>query len=355
MIKPAGRVYEGAVLSVYVDLALGLVMSFLLLSLLVSGVNEGFVRLLDIRSKFLWAYLRDTMDGAGTAGSWLPAKVRDVFTRLPFLRDPRPRFSRLPAPSEPGGLPEPQAREDDSVMNLLYERVREIDHAKRGRTSIANIPPGRFAVAMMELAAGEDGDVDRFLAKLKAIDSPLYGHLKGIWESAQRDLDRFRQGVETWFDGEMQRLSMLYKRYVKWVVAVLGLAVTLLFTMDGFEYAKTLLRDNAFRASVTAVAEAGPDAYNELKARCSGEDPMRCVTETLSQPALVRMLDQALVSVSIPEQGDPSLHWNGGAWWDRIATPSHWPGFLLTYVALMFGAPFWWDVFRRITGIKSRR
>ncbi|WP_240778123.1 hypothetical protein [Nonomuraea basaltis] len=341
--------------SVYVDLALGLVVSFLLLSLLVSGLNEAVVRLLSIRSKFLWAYLRDTMDGADKAGSWLPAKVRDVFTRLPFLRDPRPRHSELPAPSEPGELPEPQARAGDSMIKLLYERVREIDHGKRGRTSIANIPPGRFAVAMMELATGEDGDVDRFLAKLKAIESPLYGPLKGAWETAQRDLDRFRQGIETWFDGEMQRLSMLYKRYVKWVVAVLGLLVTLLFTMDGFEYAKTLLRDNAFRASVTAVAEAGPDAYDELKARCTGQDPMRCVSETLSEPALVRMLGQALVSVSIPEQGDPSVDWNGGLWWDRLVTPSHWPGFLLTYVALLFGAPFWWDVFRRITGIKSKR
>ncbi|MBF8189888.1 hypothetical protein ITP53_30015 [Nonomuraea sp. K274] len=343
-------------LSVYVDLGLGLVVSFLLLSLLVSGLNEAFVRLLSIRSKFLWAYLRDTMDGSDPHGrSWLPARVRDVFTALPFVRDPRPRHSDQPAPAEPGALPEPGARAGDSVIKLLYERVREIDHAKRGRTSIANIPPARFSVAMMELAAGEDGDVDRFLAKLKAIDSPLHGHLKAIWETAQRDLDRFRQGVESWFDGEMQRLSMLYRRYVKWVVTALGLVVTLLFTMDGLEYGKTLLRDNAFRASVTAVAEAGPAAYEELKASCSGGDPVPCVTDTLSEPALVKMMGQALVSVSIPERGDPEIHWNGGLWWDRVTTPSHWPGFLLTYVALLFGAPFWWDVFRRVTGIKPKR
>ncbi|MEO3871409.1 hypothetical protein ABGB18_21560 [Nonomuraea sp. B12E4] len=341
-------------LSVYVDLALGLVVSFLLLSLLVSGLNEAFVRLLSIRSKFLWAYLRDTMDGADEkSGSWLPANVLDVFRALPFLRDPRPRHSDQPAPAEPGKVP--ATATGDSMIKLLYQRVQEIDHAKRGRTSISNIPPARFAVAVMELAAAENGDIEAFLRKLQQIDSPLYGHLKGIWETAQHDLDRFRKGVETWFDGEMQRLSSLYKRYVKWVVAVLGVAVTLLFTMDGLEYAKTLLRDNAFRASVMAVAEAGPDAYDELKARCTGGDPVPCVTETLSQPALVKMLDQALVSVSIPAEGDPVVHWNGGLWWDRISTLSHWPGFLLTYVALLFGAPFWWDVFRRITGIKSRR
>ncbi|MFB9624522.1 hypothetical protein [Nonomuraea helvata] len=343
-------------LSVYVDLALGLVVSFLLLSLLVSGLNEAFVRVLAIRSKFLWAYLRDTMDGSDKQGrSWLPAKVRDVFAALPFARDPRPKHSDQPAPAEPGVVPAHETKAEDAMVNLLYQRVQGIDHPKSGRTSIANIPPGRFAVALMELAAVEPDGVEGLLAKLKEMRSPLYGHLKGVWETAQRDLDRFRQGVETWFDGEMQRLSMLYKRYVKWVVAVLGLFVTLVFTMDGLEYAKTLMRDNAFRASVTAVAESGPDAYNELKARCTGGDPMPCVTETLSEPALVKMLGQSLVSVSIPEQGDPSIRWNGALWWDRITTPSHWPGFLLTYVALLFGAPFWWDVLRRITGIKSRR
>ncbi|GAA4946749.1 hypothetical protein GCM10023334_059670 [Nonomuraea thailandensis] len=341
-------------LSVYVDLALGLVVAFLLLSLLVSGLNEAFVRLLSIRSKFLWAYLRDTLDGVGEKSpSWLPASVRDVLLALPFGRDPRPRHSDKPAPAQLGEMP--AAKTGDSMMNLLYERVREIDHAKRGRTSIANIPPERFSVAVMELAAMENGDIPEFLKKLQRIDSPLYGHLKGLWESAQGDLDRFRKGVESWFDGEMQRLSMLYRRYVKWVLAVLGLVVTLLFSMDGFEYAKTLLRDNAFRASVTAVTEAGPDAYDELRRQCTGGDPVPCVTELLSEPALVKVMGQAMVSVSIPAQGEPSVQGNLPVWWDRITTPSHWPGFLLTYVALLFGAPFWWDVFRRITGIRSRR
>ncbi|AQZ64987.1 hypothetical protein BKM31_29240 [[Actinomadura] parvosata subsp. kistnae] len=341
-------------LSVYVDLALGLVVAFLLLSLLVSGLNEAFVRVLSIRSKFLWAYLRDTLDGVGDkAPSWLPGSLRDVLVALPFGPDPRPKHSNQPAPADPGEMP--ATKTSDSMMNLLYARVREIDHRKRGRTSIANIPPERFAVAVMELAATENGNIPEFLNKLQRIDSPLYGHLKGVWESAQGDLDRFRKGVETWFDGEMQRLSMLYRRYVKWAVALLGVVVTLLFSMDGFEYAKTLLRDNAFRASVTAVTEAGPDAYNELKQQCTGGDPVPCVTELLSEPALVKLMGQAMVSVSIPAQGDPSVQGNFPVWWGRITTPSHWPGFLLTYVALLFGAPFWWDVFRRITGIKSRR
>ncbi|MFI6326469.1 hypothetical protein ACIBG8_53735 [Nonomuraea sp. NPDC050556] len=345
-----------ALLSLYVDMAIGLVMLFLLLSLLVSGVNEAAVRLLSVRSKFLWAYLRDTMDGAQEgARSWLPATVRGVFTVLPFLRDPRPKFDERPSPAEAKPMPAGTTAADDAMTKLFYERVREIDHGKTGKTSISNIPPGRFAGALMEMAAGEKDGVEGLLVKLKDLNSPLYGHLKGVWESAQRDMERFRQGVESWFDTEMQRLSMLYKRYVKWVVAVLGLVITLLFSMDGIEFTKTLLRDNAYRAAVSAIAGSA-EGTESLKETCTpGVDPYKCVTDTLSSPAMVKVFDHAIISLRIPEDGDPSVSWNGGMWWQRVTTLSHWPGYLLTFVALLFGAPFWWDLFRRITGIRGRQ
>lgn len=87
-------------ISVYIDLAIGLILAFLLLSLLVSGINEAFVRLLGIRSKFLWAYLRDTLDGSEDGRSWIPSKIADVFAKLPFSgNDPRPAHSPDPAPA----------------------------------------------------------------------------------------------------------------------------------------------------------------------------------------------------------------------------------------------------------------
>ncbi|MEV4328791.1 hypothetical protein AB0J37_41675, partial [Microbispora rosea] len=76
-----------SLISYYADLAIGLILAFLLLSLLVSGVNEGIVRLLGIRSKFLWAYLRDTLDGAETA---------DGASRLDRILDALKRLGRTP-------------------------------------------------------------------------------------------------------------------------------------------------------------------------------------------------------------------------------------------------------------------
>src|SRR5690606_13844822 len=132
---------------------------------------------------------------------------------------------------------------------------------------------------------------DGFLEKLKEIGSPLHGHLAGVWKSAANDLEQFRKGVEEWFDGEMKRLSILYRRYVRWVVATLGLAVVLLLSVDALEYAKMLLRDNGYRAGITAIA-GDSDGLAVLRDRCDANgqgDPYTCVTDIFSSPALVQI------------------------------------------------------------------
>ncbi|WP_239089704.1 hypothetical protein [Sphaerimonospora thailandensis] len=375
-----------ALISYYADLAIGLVLAFLLLSLLVSGINEGIVRLLAIRSKFLWAYLRDTLDGAerpdgearparlldrllrafkglgrrlraplmellpppAQGRSRLPATVLGVFARLPFGRDPRPPFTPGPAPAD-------GERAGRSPADLLHERLREIDHVKRGRTTIADIPPVRFAVAVMEIAT-EHGGIEALMRDLDRMKSPIYRPLKAVWDRVEHDVESFRRGVGEWFDGEMERLSILYRRYVRWVVAALGIAVTLLFGMDALEYGKNLLRDNAYRSEVSAFAQSGPVALAPIRQECGpGQDTYTCVTDVLSTPAFVKIFANAPVGVTMGDGGDsPSWAWNWDAWWQRLSTPGHWPGFLITAVALLFGAPFWWDMLRRVAGLRSR-
>ncbi|WP_373868670.1 hypothetical protein [Microbispora amethystogenes] len=486
-----------SLISYYADLAIGLILAFLLLSLLVSGINEGIVRLLGIRSKFLWAYLRDTLDGAETADgtsrldrivdvlkrlvrristpltaapspgegrSRLPATVLGVFARLPFGRDPRPAFSQEPPPAQspplapatgtvaaeqmmaaeqatadqavvrqdttasPDGGPaagtvggtvsgsvggsvgasvDPAHSADQadpleqtvltldastrdaggkeetavggvanavtidaaadgaavggvalpgegkSMAELLHERLQEIDHSKRGRTSIADIPPARFAVAVLEIAT-EHGGVEALMRDLDALNSPLSRPLKAVWNRASHDLEAFRRGVEDWFDGEMERLTLLYRRYVRWVIAALGLVVTLVFGLDSLEYGKTLLQDNAYRSEVTAFAQSGPQALEPLRERCApAQDTYACVTDVLSTPAFVKIFTHAPVSVSM-DAGGPVWEWHAEDWWRRLTTPGHWPGLLLTLVAVLFGAPFWWDILRRVSGMRSR-
>jgi hypothetical protein len=153
----------------------------------------------------------------------------------------------------------------------------------------------------------------------------------------------------------MERLTLLYRRYVRWVIALLSLAVTLVFSMDALEYGQTLLNDSAYRSAVAAFAGSGPEALAPIKEKCeANEETYACVTDVLSTPAFVQIFSHAPVGATIQADSSPVWVWRGGDWWDRLSSPGHWPGFLITLVALLFGAPFWWDVLRRVTGIKAR-
>jgi hypothetical protein len=350
--------------SIYVELGIGLVLAFLLLSLLVSGLNEALNRLFSIRSKFLWAYLRDLLEGgvkptdADTHSSRLPASVADVLLRAPLNRmpggDPRPVHAAPPPPMTATKV----------GADGLYERLQEIDRAKEGRTSISQIPAQQFAAAVIELALASGKSVDELLAELKDTRSPLYATFHGLWVTAEGEVERFRAGVERWFDGEMQRLSRLYRRSARWVITVLAGLVALLVGLDALAYGQYLLSDQAYRTQVVAVAGGNPDKLVNLQETCQrladrqGEqppqpDPYRCIAGVLANPALAQVLGGSLVRVDLATTGGPRFSWNGGAWLANVRSPGHWPGLLLTVVALMFGAPFWWDILRRLTGVRS--
>ena len=355
--------------SIYIELGIGLVLAFLLLSLLVSGVNEGLNRLFSIRSKVLWAYLRDMIEGEVEVKSRtdtvmrrsrLPNSVVDVLLRAPFNKmpkgDPRPGYGPPPPP--------PPTAATELTADVLYQRLQEIDQAKGGRSSISQIPAQRFAAVLIEFAMASGRSVEALLAELQARRSPLYAPLKGIWETADGKLAACQAGVEDWFDGEMQRLSRLYRRSARWVIAVLAVLVSLFVGFDSLAYGQSLLSDSAYRTQVVAVANGNPEALVNLQAQCQelerqkdGEqpstDPYTCISNVLSNPALTQIIGGSLVRIDFAAAGDPGLDMNWQNWQERVRNPARWPGFLLTVVALLFGAPFWWDILRRLTGVRS--
>jgi hypothetical protein len=290
--------------------------------------------------------------------------VADVLFRAPLNRmpggDPRPAFAAPPPPATV------TKRGVDRLADSLYERLQAIDRPKGKGTSISQIPAGRFAAAVIELATAENTkiDVDGMLNELQTAESPLYHPLNSLWLAAKKDVDRFRTGVEDWFDGEMQRLSRFYRRNVRWVIAVLSALIALFIGLDTLEYGRALISDQAFRTQVVAVASGNPDKLSNLQATCGtlenqkGDqqpqpDAYRCISEVLADPAFAQLLGDSLVRVDLSVQGSPRFRWNGRDWFERTRSPGHWLGLLLTVVAMLFGAPFWWDILRRLTGVRS--
>jgi hypothetical protein len=123
--------------SQWVDIALGVVMVWFLFAVAVSGINEGVVKVLALRSKQLWTALRQMLDGApGPKGV-----LHSVAT--------------LPAQSRPAN---PLTAADAPVSARLYATMTlqslEIRSKPTQKTRIENIPASVFSHALIELAQG---------------------------------------------------------------------------------------------------------------------------------------------------------------------------------------------------------
>ena len=131
----------------------------------------------------------------------------------------------------------------------------------------------------------------------------------------------------------MERLSGAYKRQLKWITMLIGLAVAVAFNADSLRVATTLWNDPERRALVVESATK-------------------------------------VVQEGLPKGGQPG---NTGEMlrplpigWNCATTPSAWKcatmeppttmqiaGWLLTAAALSLGAPFWFDLLSKFMNVRG--
>jgi len=352
--------------SAYVDLGIGLALAFFLLSLLASAVNEAIVRLLGVRAKFLWASLRDLLDQKPADNeSRTPNGIFDIvsFATSPG-RDQRPDFNSVTP--ELGTATETLPH----LTTKVHERISGIDFFSRKvtggkrngvtrKTTISQVPPKRLALAVMEVLDGAyDGNVTAFRAALDRAGSPFTGPLDAILREARDDREKLRAGLESWFDSEMTRLTAVYRRHTRWMIGFIAFLITLFVGFDAADYAGSLLDDQAGRQQLVAAATSGDQG--QLRQLCGAHDDeaevdtVACFSSVIGQPALADAFATSLVGIQ-PTGEDPRAFGNAEAWWSQLSNPAHWPGFVMTVVAMLFGAPFWWEVLRRLMGMRTRR
>jgi hypothetical protein len=250
-------------------------------------------------------------------------------------------------------------------------------------TTTKHIPPRSLARAVVDLLSGGGATDAQVAAKLDGLaGTPIHSTLVSVWTSTSGDLVRFGDELEGWFDAEMARLSGLYKRLSRWVLAAAAIVVALLVNLDPIGLTKDLYRDPGRRADFVVVAESAaasddpsaaaragagePSAVPELAAlytacraaAAPAPDPEPDVADAAAAVERVRNC----VTDALGAQGHLGLLgdsvWAGDAFadswrfsWDRGAL--HVVKIAAVAAAIFFGAPFWWDVLRRLMGIRK--
>ena len=150
-------------------------------------------------------------------------------------------------------------------------------------------------------------------------------------------IKEFRTSLEKWFDDSMQRVMGWYKRKTQFIVLVLALGICFSLNLDSFGIAGALYNNPALRETVVTAAEA------RVTANSTAETANLTFNETLEK----------LDALNLPigwnaEKGttnsNPDTGWG---WLLKIA------GILVTAFAASLGSGFWFDILRKLVNIRA--
>jgi len=326
------------------DVAIGLIFVFLLLSLVVTAVNELIASWLKRRSTTMWRGVVRLLGGEKWAAAVYGHPLIAGLNEKPWFE---PYRKNLPFRKRP-----------------------------------SYIPSRTFAMALIDTLAPASMTKARTAEELRAAlaaklaaepDSHLLQSLAVLLEDSGGELEKFKVKIEEWFNGSMERVTGWYKRRTQWILILLAAAVTVWSNADTIVITNTLWRDPAMRSALAAQAQqfaeenrkqteaaeaapapagppAPPDRLPYETAEAAGQTASEKFDESVSR----------LHSLALPlGWRDPAQDGDGRepqpcGWKEwRDAVRRHFLGWLLTALAVSLGAPFWFDMLNRVISIRA--
>ena len=249
------------------DVAIGMIFIYLLLSLMCSAANEVIESLLKKRAKHLEQGLRELLQNQDlVAKVYNHSLVNGLFGGRYI-----PRSRRLPSyiPSSnfalalmdlvlPGQAANATAMSGAARATVSPPTPPASPHVMinvSGSPALgAAAPPPAVAVAAPVVLPNP---LEPLRNALQNFPYPeVRAALLPLVDAAGNDAARARENIEGWFNASMDRVSGWYKRRAQVILLIIGLIVTMGLNADSIIVAKRLASDRALRESVVAAADS---------------------------------------------------------------------------------------------------
>ncbi|MEQ8581731.1 MAG: hypothetical protein RIC30_17705 [Marinoscillum sp.] len=309
------------------DLVIGLIFIYFILSIAASSIMETISRTQNVRAKSLQKWLTDSFN----------EKVGDK-----------------------------------KVGELIHEHSLIKKLTTSGRIP-SYIPPDIFSRVLLDLIhSQEDKEIKSYDAKglKKSLESTTLlpedmkrSFLQYLSEN-EKDLDAFRASISGWFDDSMSRIGGKFKKYTQKIILGVSLVLAGVLNIDTFQLAEFLYENPQARESlVEASRQALQDSvYQKSLARIptdSGYDVAVEIARIKTQVNEIDSLQRSLIDLKLPI-GWPvkkavltslpsfSTFWDFvGAWLKKIG------GWLITGFAVSLGAPFWFETLNKLVNLRG--
>ena len=324
-----------------VDLVIGMIFVFFMLSIISSSVVEMLLTVAKARSKLLAEWLYSIFDKQMQVGDH----------------------------KEPLG----QAIMDHCSITVLSGKGK----------SPSYIDAKNFTSALLEKITFDPNnpdsiacDLNTFLSKIQQSDM-LSIELKRVllnyaYEARDKyrqvsdktvsEVEMFRSKIENWYDTSMDRLSGdLKRRYSRPFTFIVASIVVLLMNADSINIAQYMYSNPEARAQLAAQAYKAADdsaaIFNQkLASLKSANDTTVTQLESTMQDGLADIRDaKAAVAENLPFGWEMSYfktnynHFGSGI----LALLSKLTGLIATVFAIMLGAPFWFDLLNKVANLRG--
>jgi len=355
------------------DVAIGLIFVYLLVSLFVTALNEYISSFLNKRSEFLLRRVQSLLGGDGSeakSGAWSPEMC---------------------------------AVWNHPLINALKSHNLAEDHGTKRGMLLKNAPsyiPGKtFAVALTETLKPSETTHLSFAQLKTAVagienNEPLKAALLPMLDDAEGKLDVFQQNVATWFDRAMDRTSGTYKRWIHRLTFWAGFAVAVAFNVNSLQLIDNLWRDPVARAGLVAQASqsaqggddargaqaplaapaptpppaapegdeaaASPDDGAAPECACDGGQSAADLAQDLplpigwSQEGLCALVHEPLSSLPPSKRPSSACKTPYRSGWSATAKIFlTLLGLAITGLAVSLGSPFWFGILQSVTNIRA--
>ena len=238
---------------------------------------------------------------------------------------------------------------DDKILqafkkNSLYQQL-SFRYGKR-RYAPSYMSDASFQSILFEIILGEKditvGNLKQRISELP--DEDLRNVLSQLLRDSEEHLDTFKGNVRGWYNNIMDRASGWYKKSTQKILVAVGLTIAVVFNADTIALYKHL--------------ESSPESVEKLAglAQTFVED-----NDGVSLRQQDREFNEAYNNLKGIINNEINQIQSYGLGWNNVDVTSmnrdQWGvkllGWIVTALSISLGAPFWFDLLRKIVNIRS--
>jgi len=282
------------------DLIIGLIFIYFLMGLFCSTVQELIANAFNLRARNLNAWIRDTFNKNKFGEEILNHKLVDGLTKKGRIA------SYIPS---------------DTFSHTVLDLINK-----------AGLKP--YTIESLKLSIQTSDQIpDDFKRKL----------LQSIEESGGK-IQKVRDDVETWFNEAMERISGTYKKLAQKIILVVAIGSVAALNVDTVSIARYLY-DHPAEAS--ALADRISDAVSEAKKAKADTVSLPVEKKIEKNVAELQRIQAQMKATQLPIGWQHQSELTGPAVLTKIL------GLLMTALAAVVGAPFWFDLLNKLVNLRS--